>query len=63
MGARWTSLLGSLNRTLIWFACSETGVSWRRFVGRLLLGSALVGIESLPGSDILIIIVAGFGDL
>lgn len=51
------SLLGSLKSVSIWFACSECGVTARRFVGRLLRGSALVGIDSGPGSDIVAVVV------
>ena len=46
------SFVGSLKRLSICAACSETGVSARRFKGRLLRGSALVGIDSGIGSDI-----------
>lgn len=51
------SLLGSLKRVSIWFACSACGVTARRFVGRLLRGSALVGTDSGPGSDIVTVVV------
>jgi hypothetical protein len=51
------SLLGSLKSVSIWLACSECGVTARRFVGRLLRGSALVGIDSGPGSDIVVVVV------
>lgn len=50
----WISFEGSLKRVSIWLACSECGVTARRFVGRLLRGSALVGTDSRPGSDILV---------
>lgn len=53
----WISFEGSLKRDSIWVACSECGVTARRLVGRLLRGSALVGMDSRPGSDILV-----FGD-
>jgi hypothetical protein len=52
-----TSLLGSLKSVSIWFACSACGVTARRFVGRLLRGSALVGTDSGPGSDIVTVVV------
>lgn len=47
------SFEGSLKRVWISVACSETGVRARRFRGRLLRGSALVGTDSGIGSDIL----------
>ena len=48
---RRISFEGSLKRVLIALACSVLGVKARRFVGRLLRGSALVGRDSGPGSD------------
>lgn len=47
------SFEGSSKREVIAEACSLWGVAARRFVGRRLRGSALVGIEAGPGSDIL----------
>lgn len=47
------SFEGSLKRVWISVACSETGVRARRFRGRLLRGSALVGTDSGIGSDML----------
>lgn len=55
--------MGSLKRVSIWLACSDTGVMARRLVGRLLCGSALVGTDSGPGSDIVAVLlreVVGF---
>lgn len=55
-----SSLDGSRKREEIWVACSERGVlRARRFTGRLLRRSALVGIDSGPGSDILVGFVEG----
>lgn len=45
------SLLGSRKSEATASACSPWGVTARRFVGRWLRGSALVGIEEGPGSD------------
>jgi hypothetical protein len=53
------SLLGSLKSVWISLATSECGVMTRRFVGRLLRGSALVGIDSGPGSDIVLVLRGG----
>lgn len=45
---------GSLKSVSISPACSECGVMALRLVGRLLRGSALVGTDSGPGSDIVV---------
>jgi hypothetical protein len=44
---------GSRKSEFITLACSLWGDTARRFVGRWLRGSAEVGIEEGPGSDIL----------
>lgn len=44
---------GSLKSVVISVASSECGVTARRLVGLLLRGSALVGRDSGPGSDIM----------
>lgn len=49
------SFEGSLKSESIWLACSERGVMARRLVGRLLRGSALVGTDSGPGSDMVVV--------
>lgn len=55
-----SSLEGSRKREEIWEACSECGVlRARRFKGRLLRRSALVGMDSGPGSDILVFVEGG----
>lgn len=56
---RCRSLLGSLKSVWISLATSECGVTARRFVGRLLRGSALVGMDSGPGSDIVRVLGRG----
>lgn len=58
-----SALLGSRNSVSTWLACSDLGDTARRLTGRRLRGSALVGTDSGPGSDILGWLVKGFGDL
>ena len=48
----FSSFEGSRKREAIWVACSDCGPTARRFTGRLLRLSALVGMDSGPGSDI-----------